>query len=181
MIAWRVSQEIYGRTVRFEDRAISRERARERGAEKGPGLRIESGDTLLEQEFAQATRDADFWATRLVNVDDELAQEQRTLDIAITVNTWLHRVNTVLPKTSETIDLLGRILEDKAGVVLPSAENRNDARDRLGDLVGRSVFEKRMKEAIAESHSYVWVLGTSLGFEAVILGFGLWRFTRRDY
>ena len=38
-----------------------------------------------------------------------------------------------------------------------------------------------MKEAIDESHSYTWVLGTSLGFEAIVLGFGLWRFTRRDY
>ncbi|MEE2971740.1 MAG: ABC transporter permease [Planctomycetota bacterium] len=180
-LAWRVSQEITverfdSKIERYRENAIESEELR-----RDLALQIESGDTLLDRELAEATRDADFWATRLVNVDDELAREERTLEIATMVNAWLHRLNTVLPKTSETIALLGRILEDKAGVVLPSTENRNDARDRLGDLVGRSVFEKRMKEAIDESHSYTWVLGTSLGFEAIVLGFGLWRFTRRDY
>ena len=79
-LAWRVSQEITverfdSRIERYRENAIESEELR-----ADLVLQIEAGDTLLDQELAGATRDADYWASRLVSVDDELAQEERTLE-----------------------------------------------------------------------------------------------------
>ena len=38
-----------------------------------------------------------------------------------------------------------------------------------------------MTAALDESHSFTWVLGTSLAFEAMVLAIGAFWFARRDF
>jgi hypothetical protein len=51
----------------------------------------------------------------------------------------------------------------------------------FGAMVGEREFGERFGAALDETHSYTWIIGTSLGFEALVLGFGVWRFGRRDF
>ena len=76
----------------------------------------------------------------------------------------------MLPKTTDTIELLERSLM-KAAKLPQSGEPH----------------ERRMMAAqqdfidIVRSRSIAWVVGTSLGFEAVVLCFAAFIFCRRDY
>ncbi|MAC20512.1 MAG: hypothetical protein CMJ23_12720 [Phycisphaerae bacterium] len=180
-LAWRVTQEIT--TERRADRldrlqAISVEAEDER-------LRLvelaADGDAFAEQDVLQATDESDLLAARFLAVQEEQADELATLETARTVNDWFHLANTVLPKTGETIDMLSRILRDQAGLVIPTGEDGDETVRRFGEMVGPREFNERLTAAQDESHSYAWVLTTSLGFEALVLGFGVWRFSRRDY
>ena len=180
-LAWRVTQEIT--TERRADRldrlqAISVEAEDER-------LRLAElaadGDAFAEQDLVQATDESDLLAARFLAVQEEQADELGVLETARTVNDWFHLANTVLPKTGETIDMLSRILRDQADLVIPTSEDGDETIRRFGEMVGPREFNERLIAAQDESHSYAWVLTTSLGFEALVLGFGVWRFSRRDY
>ena len=52
---------------------------------------------------------------------------------------------------------------------------------QFGVEVNREEFNARFESEIERSHSIVWVIGTSLLFEAVILGFGALWFARKDF
>lgn len=180
-LAWRVTQEIVveRREVRFENLV---ERTAEVEANRQElVLKVEAGDESLMEELAEATREAQLRADRLINARVELEDEQGSLAIARNVNGWLHAANTVLPKTAETIGLLRRILVDKAGLVLPDDSEEDDNIRQFGAMVGEREFRNRLNEASESSYSYGWILGTSLGFEFLLLGFGAWRFSRRDF
>ncbi len=80
-------------------------------------------------------------------------------------------IKTVLPKTAETVALLERSLMKAAKLPEPSGgpeERRMQSaqRDAIDVLRGRSI---------------AWTVGTSLGFEAVVLCFAALIFCRRDY
>jgi hypothetical protein len=80
-------------------------------------------------------------------------------------------IKTVLPKTAETVALLERSLMKAAKLPQPSGgpeERRMHAAqiDAIDALRNRSI---------------AWVVGTSLGFEAVVLCFAALIFCRRDY
>lgn len=81
----------------------------------------------------------------------------------------IHGVVTVLPKTSGTIYLLERNLIDMAE--LPEMP------DEMG---GGNTQEQVMIEQMRKQ-SPAWILGTSLGFEAIVLLLAGWIFCRRDY
>lgn len=105
-------------------------------------------------------------------------------------------VKTVFPKTSETIDLLQRAL-----IELAQLEQFSDAMSDSGepppervvvDDDGEETTEVYLDEddqrAVSQAQlhefrarSILWIVGTSLGFEAVILGLCCWIFARRDY
>lgn len=90
-------------------------------------------------------------------------------------------VKTVLPKTSETVELLNRWLVRLAD--LPSAEPEEE-QEQGRDAFGRSARNAAADEAVARTirqRSVAWVLGTSLAFEAVVLTLAAWVFCRRDY
>ena len=91
---------------------------------------------------------------------------------------WLSRahdavygIKTVLPKTDETIGLLERWLIDLANL-----------EDRPGD--DRPEKAKNVQRELVETiqgRSVGWVVGTSLGFELVVLSLAAVMFCRRDY
>ena len=83
----------------------------------------------------------------------------------------LYGIKTVLPKTDETIGLLERWLIDVANL-----------QDRPGD--DRPQAAKNVQKEIVETihgRSVGWVVGTSLGFELVVLSLAALMFCRRDY
>jgi hypothetical protein len=124
---------------------------------------------------------------RLRSLQADRAQVGDRYDVAHRI-AW--QVKTVLPKTSETIDLLERELirladlpqfeEDQtAAQPAPSpttspSESRQRRRERYRAA-------QRQVQEILRHRSVGWVLGTSLAFETVIVALGGWIFWRRDY
>ncbi|HEX4054490.1 MAG TPA: hypothetical protein VHX86_09515 [Tepidisphaeraceae bacterium] len=92
-------------------------------------------------------------------------------------------VKTVLPKTTETVALLERELISKAGlqhVSQVNQENEDDSQNSNVELNNRPVPMAKIRAEI-RSRSVGWVVGTSVGFEVVVLGLAAWIFCRRDY
>lgn len=93
-----------------------------------------------------------------------------------------YAVKTALPKTAETLDLLERVLVSQADMDTLGKDNEpvtidGEPEETRVDMskVSRSVENKLRARSIA------WVVGTSLAFEAVMLGIGAWIFCRRDF
>ena len=151
-LAWKVTQEIVveRREARFENLMDRTDEVEANRLELA--LQVEAGDESLAEELAEATREAQIRADRLISARVELEDEQEALAIAQNVNGWLHAANTVLPKTGETIGLLRRILVDKAGLVLPDDSEEDDNIRQFGAMVGErefaAVWKKRASRAI---------------------------------
>jgi ABC-type transport system involved in multi-copper enzyme maturation permease subunit len=131
----------------------------------------------LDAEGTPAPQTAD----RLEATREELESAQNNLRA---VERWQGRVvlaKTVLPKTSETINLLRRWLIDLAD--LPDVEQQtaevqvDNERPRGGPDAEASARAVQQRD----SRSAWWVIGTSLGFEAVVLLIAGWLFARRDF
>ncbi|MBL8763851.1 MAG: hypothetical protein JNM07_06240 [Phycisphaerae bacterium] len=102
-------------------------------------------------------------------------------------------VKTVLPKTQDTIELLRRTLVRTAD--LNAFENANDGGDDAevdfqfrpngsGPGTDVRVDPRRIGQrvrSLQDSRSAAWVIGTSLGFEFVVLGLACWIFCRREF
>jgi len=93
---------------------------------------------------------------------------------------WPHQmfyeVATVLPKTTETVDLLERELVARADLPPPEQPSRRGRRRDDGDEMDVQDLQTDLRQ-----RSVGWIMGTSLLFEgALLLGAG-WVFCRRDY
>jgi len=104
--------------------------------------------------------------------DDQDPSGESNNDISSleTAHSILYGMKTVLPKTTETIDLLERNLISLAE--LP---------DRSNEPGGRRMQVLQQQEEILRSRSITWVIGTSLIFELLILAAAALIFCRRDY
>jgi len=97
-----------------------------------------------------------------------------------------HGVNVFVPKTTQTVDLLRRSLVNAAHLPGQYDEeernnNRRGGRNRDNDFnPGDPEVQKRLRRDI-DSTSPMYVIGTSIGFELVILALGAWIFCRRDF
>lgn len=88
-------------------------------------------------------------------------------------------VVTPMPKTSATTDLLKRQLIEMADLPKgPDSSRRDDPFS--GGRAGQDASMKGL-EAWMNTYSPTWIIGTSLGFVAVVLGLAAWIFSRRDY
>ena len=95
-------------------------------------------------------------------------------------------VKTVLPKTTETADLVARELNVRVNDAGPDEEPAVDenARRQRGFFRSQFVTERKLQAAIEEEMSrrpVWWVVGTSFGFELAVLAIGVWYFRRRDF
>ena len=143
-------------------------------------LAADGGDTEATDQLPELELELVEKRARLDTITFELADELETLGLSQSINEWFHIANTCLPKTSETIDLLSRLLEDYAGLMRPAAPADDTVR-QFGEMVGRGEFQERFDAELDASHGPIWIIGTSLGFEALVLGFAVWRFRRRDF
>jgi ABC-type transport system involved in multi-copper enzyme maturation permease subunit len=121
---------------------------------------------------ALTTRRADL-AHQRESLTRELEPLQRSIDTTKKWHRWFYFGKTFLPKTAETTALFERYVVDPAdreGMFAMMEEQQ-----RLADS-----HAKDTDEAI-RARSLWWVLGTSLGFEAAMLGIAAWIFCRRDF
>jgi hypothetical protein len=128
------------------------------------GIKQTSNPAELKSLRADLARQRDQLERKLPDVEDEAAG----------MRTWHRRLYiaaTVLPKTSETKRLFQRYVvgkEDQEGFLKFIAEQSGDPGNRA-------------LEDVLNQRSLLWVLGTSLGFEAVVLALACWIFARRDF
>jgi ABC-type transport system involved in multi-copper enzyme maturation permease subunit len=116
-----------------------------------------------------------------------VAKRDQNLDNVRTLSVWhkfIYPVKLLGPKTTETIDLLDRELLSKDEFLdLMNSIRDNSPHRRANDLLGENdmMFLDDEIDAVKRSRSTAWVIGTSLGFEAVVLGISAWIFCRRDF
>ncbi len=103
----------------------------------------------------------------------------------------VYKTKTVLPKTGETIGLLERwtipqtqieAAQARADASL-KAEREADEKDvnKSDDRQGQTGMDEQAIIDELRSRPVWWIVGTSLGFEAVMLLLAGWIFVRRDY
>jgi ABC-type transport system involved in multi-copper enzyme maturation permease subunit len=83
----------------------------------------------------------------------------------------LHAIMTVLPKTTETISLLQRWLVRLADLPAQPDSPQQQAMQSA---------QREFQEALYQRSPF-WIVGTSLGFEVVVLALAAWVFCRRDF
>jgi hypothetical protein len=151
------------------------------------------------------------YITQLENAKQELPKVQKTADQLRWWHTLLWRVKAPLPKTAETVDLMSRWLVEEEPLMAAQRESyerqetrraeRRAERERAAAAAGKGppvppdpstqptkadfdpedaeVMQRVGNEMSARTAAYI--IGTSLGFEAVILGLAAWIFVRRDF
>jgi hypothetical protein len=127
----------------------------------------------------------------IIQVNDR-AMERREKQLADneSESKWLVRghaiafaVKTVLPKTKETTDLLGRYLltaEERDRFDGGQDDNGNFVLNEDDVRISPKQLGKRLR-AEHDSRTLGWVIGTSLVFESAVVGLMLWIFRRRDF
>lgn len=110
----------------------------------------------------------------------------------VTAQGVLYGVKTFVPKTRETTNLLDRVLFSDAE--LQQTSRQADMSDEV--LLEQAMASSRPARGprrrfpgsemsaqlrLDRERSPVWILGTSLAFEAVLLGLAAWMFHRRDF
>jgi len=94
---------------------------------------------------------------------------------------------SVLPKTTETANLVARELDVRVNNAPADEEPQQDdenARRQRGFFRSQFVTEKKLSAEIQkemDARPVWWVVGTSFGFELAVLGIGVWYFRRRDF
>lgn len=154
-------------------------------------IREKEADLAKFQAAAAATTEPSvLQQARVTTAQARLADlRARLKEISPTKVKWheaLYAAKTLLPKTTETVQLLKRWL-------ISATEFQNESRDAEADAASdepKKLFfnvttddiaaEVRTQKALRE-RSVTWVVGTSLGFEAVMVGLAAFVFWRRDY
>jgi hypothetical protein len=135
---------------------------------------------------------------RAVKDEAERRSQAETLE---TVHKIFFHVATVVPKTSQTVNVLSRKLftdeeiDETTGGPPRNSPVLRGARPRRGggggggddDVLDRGQRADAIRDAAVEGklalrdRSLSWVIGTSLAFEAIVLMIAAWVFCRRDY
>jgi ABC-type transport system involved in multi-copper enzyme maturation permease subunit len=163
---------------------LRKEMQAERGAAMVADMKKEKSDFEAQGKVGDDGK-PEAWggAERLAETERRTADAERS---ARSVGLWhkgFHSAMTLLPKTSETIEVLERKLVSDAD--LKSLRDRDDSAPPPsfgGDEI--RVNEKKVQERVQDtlrSRSVLWVIGTSVAFELVMLGVATWVFTRREF
>lgn len=168
------------RATALEDLRSQRAKLDEPPGENPPTeLELEKAKLNLDAKIASAS---ETYAAREKKLESTKGT-QRSLTIAHSI---LFGTKTVMPKTSETIELLSRwlISKEEADKLLPDPppdSQRSPFSEPERDIrVSEREIQKEM-ERILRARSLGWIVGTSLVFELVILCFAGWIFCRRDF
>lgn len=114
----------------------------------------------------------------------DAAEAAHTARVLRNVHAVVYGIKTVTPKTTDTLGLLDRYLfpsdkeaEYEAGVAPDQQRNPRPFDENQADVMAGA--KKTVEDLRARSPW--WIVGTSLGFEAVIVALAMWVFCRRDY
>lgn len=142
---------------------------------------LEQDETLSGDERLKRR---DELASTLADREQKLETLEKSRQKFTRIHAVLFAVKTALPKTSETVELLGRAIFGEDEVQRLSNESDQQfvpkAQNVGGVWVSTSAINKEV-EATAHARSVVWVVGTSLAFEGVVLAIAAWIFSRRDF
>jgi len=137
-------------------------------------LEIQAIERIMEERTTERGERAD------------LSKLQADLEWQEKARWWWERVGTgfewtvtFLPKTTATIEVLEKQLIARAD--LPEAADAGPPQPMFG---GQRVRPRVLGQALQEDmkrFTPVWVIGTSVGFQALLLGLGVLIFSRRDY
>jgi ABC-type transport system involved in multi-copper enzyme maturation permease subunit len=151
----------------------------------------------LEQAADAAQKQADP-ATEIKEAQRKLDSRQkrleevsRTRDSLVKWHNIAVGIKTMLPKTTETTALMERYVVDKSGLRQLRAEGGGGGpgdqpvRVEVDDpdappMPDGRVMAERMEKQL-ESRTEWWIIGTSLGFECVMIALGAWIFCRREF
>ncbi len=115
----------------------------------------------------------------------DLSEAKDSLAVWRPIHLSLFALKTALPKASETIQLLNRSLKQVADVPTIDEDEMGDGAVAGRGFLGSKYARRRDVQAAVErdmtARPVWWIVGTSLMFEAALLGFGAWRFSRRDF
>jgi hypothetical protein len=119
----------------------------------------------------------------------ELANAQHNAWLMRLMHQCVYVAKTITPKTSDTIGLLDRVMFSESDVMagIDQQQQRANARGRRPPPSPFDLNEEAQREGAKQtfhelwSRSPAWVVGTSLGFELVLLLWAGWIFCRRDY
>ena len=156
-------------------------------------------DRRIEQIEADGERIEDNEGNEITDPDDRrqaafpminssrtrLEERERSLELWETWTGRVYLVKTILPKTQETVGLLDRYLigQEELNTLLaeemgaPASNPDPDDEFQFGEdprLEGRIIEAMRNRDV-------VWIIGTSLGFEAVMIALATFLFARRDF
>jgi len=149
-------------------------------------------------EVSAATQPSEAFKTRTSEQLDIVTQRKDKTHAALaTLDRWhgpIGVITDLLPKTDATIGLLTRwFKEDEKYSILamvrgemespPSEEAAVEADDGENFRSGRQrdAEVSRRMEKETDAVSAWWIIGSSLGFEAVVFGLAAWIFCRRDF
>jgi hypothetical protein len=114
---------------------------------------------------------------------ERLQTERKSITPALhTAHKLAFAAVTILPKTSGTTELLVRALSSQQDTEALAA--LDDDRDRRPGRRESPADRRTVREAMQDDEKHrtaTWFIGTSIAFEAVILGIAAWIFCRRDY
>lgn len=137
-------------------------------------LRLEHAEQVLEAqdglpELQEGTR-----SPRLAAAEAEASDARGSFERWRRWEGRFFLAKTILPKTSETMDLLSRSLlrPDEQMAILTGIGGE------------QAQLSPRHQELLVEadrSRSLWWIIGTSLSFEGVLVGLAAWIFIRRDF
>lgn len=142
---------------------------------------------LVEKDLAEAVEYGD--PIEVTGPLEEVVESTRR-----SYGTWAawHRgfyvTKTLLPKTTETVDLIDRTLRQRAGldVVPPEPEEGRRRGPRSGNIFGTNsrIPQREIEQAQQDTNdarTLAWIIGSSLLFETFVLGLACLIFSRRDF
>lgn len=149
--------------------------------------RIETDRGILAraEDDGDPQDDIDTIREQIADKEDDLEAARKDMQTWNRVHAIGYAVKTILPKTTETMELLGRyVISDEE--LTSQMQNTNDAGNAFGGTevhgvyVSNRVVTQELQKKI-RSRSVFWIIGTSVAFEAAVLGLGCFHFARRDY
>ena len=145
----------------------------------------ERRDELQQQENAEDQPELTRIEAEISDAQREHDDVEETLGKLAPWHGGMRTIQAILPKTSETIGLLDRVLSRETDVNLMDLFTGNVQQDASGgftstDRSSDRRVQRRMEEDYA-ARSLWFIVGTSLIFVAVILSLGCWIFVRRDF
>jgi ABC-type transport system involved in multi-copper enzyme maturation permease subunit len=95
----------------------------------------------------------------------------------------IYAFKTVLPKTTETLQVLDRVLVSQADLdqLKEGKPEPMEVSNGPDDVPTNMQAVADRVQDIQRNRSIWWIIGTSLGFEAFILGIAAWMFCHRDF
>lgn len=169
----RVTEQLAAQIIRNDLESLDGQLAAAR-AKEGP---LANGEADPNEALAERVADA---RRRLEETERDEAWWRR-------MHAWAFGLKTVLPKTAETMKLLERSLLSMGELeqFSEAAQEQGQRRFQFGQTVhGVRISQHRIQtetEKEIRDRSPLWSVGTSLLFEACVLGLAGWIFARRDF